>query len=69
MVSKQVQALSIGFGAVLDFGIFVAIFYGLSQTPWFDVAIGSFLNQFGTAFILALVAMQAIDVALQQVGR
>jgi len=67
MVSDQVResALSIAFGSLLDFGIFVAVFYGLSQLPVFAVDIGAFLDQYGGPFVAALVLMQTIDVALQ----
>jgi len=71
MVRQRVQeeAVSIAFGTLLDFGIFIAVFYGLSQTPVFDVEIGVFLDQFGGPFVGALVAMQTIDILLTRLQR
>jgi hypothetical protein len=60
----QNSALSIVFGTLLDFEIFVAVFDGLSQTPWFTVDIGAFLEQFGAPFVMAIMTMQTIDVVL-----
>lgn len=64
------QILVTNFVTILvNFGVFLAVFWLLNETQLFTIDVGSFLDQFGVAFFIGLTSIQLINIGIQRVMR
>jgi hypothetical protein len=70
MIDNYQEILVTNFITILvNFGVFIAVFFLLDQTQIFNIDVGNFLENYGVSFFIGLSTIQILNIGINKAMR